>query len=117
MTVSKKAYIGEPRDLVKHYHGNQLNYVSWDHHLLFAAPFLLCVSPDIKFKDFVETMLVPLLRHDPDAGSISWDTVQWRNGKQSFSPDFDKTLAENGIAHKHQLRFHTPGLNSLLPTN
>ncbi len=38
-----KEYVGVPRDLVANFNGKQLVCASWDRHLLFAAPFLLCV--------------------------------------------------------------------------
>lgn len=107
-------YVAEPRDVVANFHGKQLVYVSWDRHLLFAAPFLLCLPPDTLFGDMVKGPLTELLKADPDAAAIDWAAVEWRRGAQAWTPDFNATLAENGIAHKTQLRFRTPGPNTLL---
>jgi len=114
MTVTaRKPYIGIPADGIEHYHGDQLLYVSWDHHLLFAAPFILCISPSIKFGELLEQVVVPLLAPDPDAAQVDWQHVQWIKDRAPFVPDFSLSLADNGIAHKDLLRFHTPGLNTL----
>ena len=110
---SLKPYHGIAADTVGHYHGQQLIYLSWDHHLMFAAPFVVCVPPDLRFQDLVDTVLSPLIAADPDATEIRWEQVSWRMTDQPFSSTARMTLAENGIGHKALLRFHTPGLNSL----
>ncbi len=110
-----KPFVGVPADVVAHYHGDQLIYVSWDRHLMFAAPFILCVSPQMRFGDLVNGPIRDLIQADPDAPHIDWSAVKWLKAKQAFVPSFDRSLAENGVTHKDQLRFQTPGLNSLAP--
>lgn len=117
MTVkSRKDYVGVPRDLIANFGGNQLVYVSWDRHLLFAAPFLICVPPETAFRDLVAGPLTALLAPDADAGAIEWNKVEWLMAGHLLVPDFDRSLAENRIAHKALLRFRTPGLNSIMGT-
>ncbi|MGV8823547.1 phenol hydroxylase subunit P4 [Methylibium petroleiphilum] len=111
--TSTRDYVGVPADVVSNYHGNQLVYVSWDHHLMFAAPFILCVSPDMPLGDLVHGPIAQLVQADPDAARIDWPRVEWFKRGRPFRPDFSRSLAENDIAHKDQLRFRTPGLNSL----
>lgn len=112
---STKQYVFDHQDAVEGFHGNQLVYASWDRHLLFAAPFLLYVSPSMTFRELVEGPLTALIQPDPDASQVKWDEVKWLKANQPFTPDFDATLAGNGIHHKAMLRFDTPGLNSLAP--
>ena len=108
MTVkSTKEYLGVPRDRVANFHGKQLVYASWDHHLLFAAPFLLCVPPQTSFRELVEGPLAALVKPDPDAAAIDWREVEWLKSNQPWTPDFDASLADNGIGHKDQIRFRT----------
>ncbi|MDI4665630.1 phenol hydroxylase subunit P4 [Xanthobacter autotrophicus] len=115
MTVSStKPYGGIPRDLEANFDGHQLVYVSWDHHLLFAAPFLICVPPETTFRELVEGPLAALLAPDPDAAAIDWSKAGWLKANAPFTPDFKRSLKENGITHKSQLRLRTPGLNSLI---
>lgn len=111
---SIKPYVGVPRDLVANFKGKQIVYVCWDHHLLFAAPFMLVVEPGMRFGELIETALKPLIQPDPDAAAIDWSKVEWLKGKQAWTPDFGASLVANGIVHKEQLRFGTPGLNTLL---
>ncbi|MDV7210192.1 phenol hydroxylase subunit P4 [Azotobacter beijerinckii] len=111
--VARKEYVAVPRDRVENFHGKQLVYVSWDHHLLFAAPFLLCLPPQTAFGELLDSALQPLLQADPDAAAIDWGKVEWLKDNQPWVPDFERSLADNGIAHKGQLRMRTPGLNSL----
>ena len=110
--TATQEYVGVPRDAVANYNGKQLIYISWDHHLLFAAWLLLCVPPQMSFNSLIET-LQPLLQADPDAASIDWQQVEWLKSNQPWTPDFERSLADNGIDHKHHLRMRTPGLNTL----
>ncbi len=115
--VARKEYVGVARDRVENFNGKQLVYASWDHHLLFAAPFLLCLEPQTTFAQLLDTALVPLLQADPDAAQIDWQNVQWLKDNQPWVPDLDGSLVANGIGHKGQLRFKTPGLNTLCATH
>lgn len=111
--ASRKEYIGTSRDSVEHFDGKQLVYASWDHHLLFAAPFLLYAAPEMPFGELVKGPLSALMQPDPDAAAVDWDKVEWLKANQPFTPDFGRSLADNGVTHKTQLRFRTPGLNTL----
>lgn len=108
-----KEYVGVPRDRVENFNGKQLVYVAWDHHLLFAAPFQLCLPPETSFRALVEGPLTALLQPDPDAAAIDWSKVEWLKSNRSWVPDFDRSLTENGIRHKDQIRMRTPGLDWL----
>lgn len=108
-----KEYIGVPRDSVANFNGKQLVYVSWDQHLLFAAPFLLCVVPQMTFRELVEGPLAALTQPDPDAKMVDWSKVEWLKSNQPWTPNFEDSLDENNIGHKDQIRFRTPGLNTL----
>ena len=115
--ISTKEYIGVPRDVVENFNGRQLVYVSWDHHLLFAAPFLICVPPETTFGDMVEQSLMPLLGPDIDSEKIDWSSATWLMSNETFSPDFNASLADNGVVHKANLRFRTRGLNTVCATD
>jgi phenol hydroxylase P4 protein len=111
--TATKAYVGVPRDRVENFLGKQIVYVSWDHHLLFAASFLICVPPQARFRELLEGPLAALIAPDPDAAAIDWARVEWLKANVPWTPQFDRSLADNGIEHKAQLRFRTPGLNTL----
>lgn len=111
--TSPKEYIGVARDRKEEYGENQLVYVSWDHHLLFAAAFTIHIPSKATFRELIEGPVTALIQSDPDAGKIEWDKVQWFLSNEPFTPDFDKSLEENGVGHKYQIRFATPGLNTV----
>ncbi len=112
-TVALKEYVGVPRDHVTNFHGKQLVYVSWDHHLLFAAPFLLCVSPQMTFREVIEGPLAALLQADSDIAALDWGKVEWLKSNQPWVPNFDSSLLHNEVRHKDQIRLRTPNLNTL----
>ena len=105
-----KEYVGVPRDVVANYHGNQLVYVIWEQHLMYAAPFILPVPPSMKFIDLLTQVVGGIIKDHPDTPKIDWRKTEWTKGYQPWTPDFDKTLAENSIIHKDILKFRTPGL-------
>jgi len=114
MTVTaRKPYVGVPRDSLANFHGNQLVYVSWDRHLLFASASIFCVPPQLTFREFVESGVASIVAPDPDAAKIDWHEVEWLKSNEPWVPDFAKSLAANGVGHKDQIRFCTPGLNTL----
>lgn len=104
-----------PRDRAEIYGGNQIVYFCWERHMLFAAPFITFVSGEMKLREYLDTVIKPLLGHDPDAPQVEWAKAQWSNGPRPFTPDFDTSLADNGIGHKTKIIMSTPGLNSLMP--
>lgn len=100
-------------DSVDKFHGAQLLYIGWDHHTLFCAPFCWPFPPDMKFGDVVHGVMPGAFGYHPEFAQIDWATVTWLKSGRPFAPDFDRSLAENGIGHKDVLRFRTPGLNGL----
>lgn len=117
VTAYKPGYTGKVRDGAEHFQGKQLLFVGWDDHLIFCSPITLLVSPDMKFRDFVNAELErSTYPQHTDWAQIDWTKVEWRRSGTVFSPDVDKTLAENGLGHKAMLRFKTPGLTGIQGT-
>ncbi|HCP05149.1 MAG TPA: phenol hydroxylase, partial [Pseudomonas sp.] len=87
--VSRKEYIGVARDALENFKGNQLLFISWDHHMLQAAPIMFRAHPGTRLGELIDTQLMPLLQCDPDAASIDWSKVEWMKGTESWTPDFD----------------------------
>ncbi|MDE3010997.1 MAG: phenol hydroxylase subunit P4 [Pseudomonadota bacterium] len=113
--TARKPYIGVPRDSVANFNGRQIVYVSWDHHLLFASPFLICIEPQASFRELLQGPIAALIQADPDAAAIDWSMVEWLKSNRPWTPDPARSLSDNGIGHKDQIRFRTRGHNSLLP--
>ncbi len=108
-----KDYVGEIKDSVDHFHGNQLLYVGWQKHLMFCAPFAFPVPPDMKFGDVVEKVLSGAFGYHPDFKKIDWSKATWTRSGTAFRPDFARSLRENGLAHKDAIQFTTPGLDGI----
>lgn len=114
-TRSIGSYQFPPRDSAMVYGDNQLVYFCWERHLLFAAPFILFVPGTMRFADFMEERIKPLLTPDPDLPAVDWSKVEWSVGGQRVSIDPQASLIDNGIGHKDKIIMATPGLNSLMP--
>ncbi|NTV12255.1 MAG: phenol hydroxylase [Zoogloea sp.] len=108
-----KEYAFEPADKLENFHGAQLLYIGWEQHLMFCAPFCLPFPPTMRFGDIVEKVLPGVFGYHPDFAKIDWSQAEWKKSGQPWQPDFDKSLAENGLAHKDVIRFRTPGLTGI----
>ena len=117
VVAMKPGYMGDNRDAVEKFHGNQLLYVLWEDHRMFCAPFALPLPPSMSFGDFV-TKVLPTTSYTahPDWKEIDWDKVEWSYEGKPYQPDPKKSLADNGLVHKSFVRFRTPGLNGIAGT-
>jgi len=114
MTVAAvRDYIGEPLDKVENFHGNQVVYVGWDYHLMFCAPVAFAVPPDTLFSTLQDEIIPGAFSLHPDFSEVDWSQVQWHLNGESFTPDRDKSLIDQGVDHKSIIRFATPGLNGI----
>lgn len=108
-----KEYVFDAKDRIENFHGNQLVFIGWDKHNMFCAPFAFPFPPAMPFRAIVENVLPAAFGYHPEFAKIDWANAQWRKAGQVFTPDWDKSLAENGIGHKTSLRFYTEGLNGI----
>ncbi|MGB0713663.1 MAG: phenol hydroxylase subunit P4 [Gammaproteobacteria bacterium] len=100
-------------DAVENFHGNQLVYLGWDHHLLFCAPVAFPLPPEMPFGAFLEQIVPMAYSAHPDFEKIDWAAVTWKLNGEDFTPDPAASLKDNGIGHKAALRLRTPGLDGL----
>jgi phenol hydroxylase P4 protein len=106
-------YVGERLDRIENFHGNQVLYVGWDHHLMFCAPVAFALPPDTPFSKLLEEVLPGAFSQHPDFSNVDWDAVEWHLNGDEFKPQLDKSLIEQGVDHKSIIRFSTPGLDGL----
>lgn len=90
-----------------------LLYIGWEDHLMLCAPFCVPLPPTMKFGDLVQGVLPGMYAAHPEFAKIDWGRAEWFKSGQPFKPDFDKSLADNGLGHKDAIRFRTPGLTGL----
>lgn len=100
-------------DGAQRYHGNQLVYVHWENHLMYAAPICVPLPPDLPFGALVRDVLAELYGEHPEFESIDWQRTQWFKSGRRFVPDFGKSLEHHGLGHKCLIRFVTPALEGI----
>ncbi len=101
------------RDTVDQFHGKQLLYLSWDNHLMFAAPFCIPVPRTLPFGALIRDVLPELYGEHPEFEDIDWKRTQWFNSDKRFIPDVGKSLEHHGLGHKSLIRFRTPALEGI----
>lgn len=108
-----KEYNIPPKDTQDKFHGNQLLFVGWEHHLMFCAPFAFPLPPDMPFQALIDGVFPGAFGQHPDFARIDWSKVEWLKSGKPWHPDTSKSLAENGLKHKDVIRFRTPGLDGV----
>ena len=107
-------YKGEVKDRVENFHGNQLVYFGWDRHAMVCAPIALPLPPSMPFRALVENVLpTTAFAAHPDWPRIDWKKALWQRSSEAFTPDWDKSLQDNGLGHKSLLRLRTPELSGI----
>ena len=106
-------YVGERLDKVENFHGAQIVYMGWDHHLFFCAPFALPMPPDTPFRALIEETFPGIFGQHPEFEKINWDEAVWHLNGEPFEPQLDTSLIDQGIDHKSIIRFATPGLDGI----
>lgn len=108
-----EGYSGPIRDKVENFHGNQLVFFAWDNHLMFPVAAAFPLPPQMPFGALVKEVLPSVYGPHPDFGKIQWSDAEWTVDGKSFTPNLEKSLAENGVGHKSLIRMATPGLNGI----
>ena len=103
-------YHGDIKDAREKFFGNIVVYVGWEHHLLFCASKAYPLAPTMHFSALLEQIIPDAFAQHPEFTRIDWSRVQWLLDGEPFIPAMDKSLADQGIAHKSLLRFATPEL-------
>ena len=112
-TASVSSYRFEAKDRVENFNGAQVLYVGWEDHLMFCAPLALPLPPATPFKALTAQILPGIYGPHPDFEKIDWAKAEWFKSGQRWTPDPEKSLADNGLRHKDSLRLRTPGLTGL----
>ena len=115
-TISLGKYDFPMRDAAENFGGLLVTYWNWIDHLMFCAPVAFPFPPDMRFGDVVEQVFPGIYGVHPDFEKIDWAATDWVLDGQNFTPDFEKSLAENGLGHKSVVKFTTPGLTGIKGT-
>lgn len=98
-------YHGEFKDSADRFHGAIIVYIAWDKHLMFYSARAFPLDPNMPFGAVVEHVLPEGFGQHPNFKNVDWSKVTWRLNHEEFTPDFEKSLADNGFDHKCILRF------------
>lgn len=98
------------QDTEDRFFGKHLVYLSWENHLMYCAPLCVPLPPTLPFGALVRDVLPELYGEHPEFESIDWQRTQWFDSRKRFVPDFGKSIARHGLAHKSLIRFVTPRL-------
>jgi phenol/toluene 2-monooxygenase (NADH) P4/A4 len=98
------------QDAEDKFYGKRLIYLSWENHLMYAAPFCVPLPPTLPFGALVHDVLPMLYGEHPEFEAIDWQRTHWFNSRKRFIPDFGKSLEHHGLTHKSLIRFRTPAL-------
>jgi phenol hydroxylase P4 protein len=112
-TAATYPYTHAPRDAETAFHGNRLTYWHWTSHLMFCAPIAFPLPPAMPFAAVVEQVFPTVYAVHPDYERIDWPAASWTLDGVAFTPDFAKSLDENGIGHKSVVTFTTRGLDGI----
>ena len=100
-------------DTEDRFHGNRLVYLSWENHLMYAAPLCLPLPPSLPFGALVRDVLPEVYGEHPEFEQIDWQRTLWFDSGRRFRPDFGKSLDAHGLGHKSLIRFVTPALTGI----
>ena len=117
LMCSVGAYPLRVQDTEDRFFGKRLVYLSWEHHLMYCAPFCVPLPPTLPFGALVRDVLPELYGEHPEFEAIDWHRTLWFNSNSRFVPDFGKSLKHHGITHKALIRFRTPLLDGIRTTD
>lgn len=101
------------RDDESLFHGKRLIFLSWENHLMFAAPLCVPLPPTLPFGALIRDVLPELYGEHPEFEDIDWKRTLWFNSDKRFIPDVGKSLEHHGLSHKSLIRFRTPALEGM----
>ena len=117
LMVSVGEYPLRQQDTEDRFYGKRLIYLSWENHLMYAAPFCVPLPANLPFGALVHDVLPEIYGEHPEFEQIDWHRTQWMNSDKKFRPDFGKSLEHHGLEHKSLIRFRTPALEGARTAN
>ena len=100
------------KDKVENFHGNQLVYIYWYAHRVVCSPKAFPLPPEMPFGALLTDIIPISYKIEPDFEHLDFDKTEviWEVDGKIITPDFSKSLKENGVGHKSFITFTTPSL-------
>lgn len=104
------------KDSVDRFHGNQVVYIYWYGHVLVSSPRAFPLPPDMPFGALLSEIVPVTYKVEPDFEKLDFDKTEviWEIDGKVVTPDYAKSLKENGVGHKSFIQFTTPTLTGKL---
>ncbi len=104
------------KDSIDRFHGNQVVYVYWYGHVLVSSPRAFPLPPEMPFGAILSDIIPVTYKVEPDFEKLDFDKTEviWEIDGKVVTPDFGKSLQENGVGHKSFIKFTTPSLTGKL---
>lgn len=104
------------KDSVDKFHGNQVVYIYWHGHVMVSSPMAFPLPPEMPFGALVAEIIPLTYKIEPDFEKLNFETTEviWIIDGNIVTPDFTKSLKDNGVGHKSFIEFKTPTLTGKL---
>ena len=100
------------KDKIENFHGNQLVFIYWHAHRVVCSPRAFPLPPEMTFGALLSDIIPICYKIEPDFEHLDFDKTEviWEVDGKIITPDFSKSLKENGVGHKSFITFTTPSL-------
>ena len=100
------------KDKIENFHGNQLVFIYWHAHRVVCSPRAFPLPPEMPFGALLSDIIPICYKIEPDFEHLDFDKTEviWEVDGKIITPDFSKSLKENGVGHKAFTKLTTPSL-------
>ena len=100
------------KDSVEKFNGNQLVLIYWQGRFLEGSVKSFPLPPEMPFGAIASDIIPAIYKIEPSFKDLDFDKTEviWEIDGKVITPDFSKSLKENGVGHKSFITFITPSL-------
>ena len=101
------------KDKVENFRGNNLVLIYWEGRFLEGSIKSFPLPPDMPFGAIASDIIPAAYKIEPDFELLDFNKTEviWEIDGKVVTPDFSKSLKENGIGHKSFVKHITPTLS------
>lgn len=101
------------KDSVEKFNGNQLVLIYWQGRFLEGSVKSFPLPPEMPFGAIASDIIPAIYKIEPSFKDLDFDKTEviWEIDGKVVTPDFSKSLKENGVGHKSFIKLITPTLS------
>ena len=101
------------KDSVEKFNGNQLVLIYWQGRFLEGSVKSFPLPPEMPFGAIASDIIPAIYKIEPSFKDLDFNKTEviWEIDGKVVTPDFSKSLKENGIGHKSFVKLITPTLS------